>query len=82
VRIKITIPPRLATAWDSFSEWINVPIYRSTLRARPFELRRIDVVLVFFFFVCVGYGYTRGWQGALAGGAMYVLMVMTALWLL
>ena len=83
MKIRIVIPRRVATAWDSYYEWINVPIWHRTMWAHHFELRRIDIVVVFFFFVCVGwYGYTGGWQGAVLGGATYIMMMMLSLWLL
>jgi glucose-6-phosphate-specific signal transduction histidine kinase len=65
----------LGSAWAPFQDWLNVPIYR--------KARRIDVVLVIFGIFCVSYyWYTSGWQGALLGGLMYIMMLMIALWFL
>lgn len=78
-RMKVPVPHFLATIFDAFGDWANVPIWQ---RGR-LEVRRIDVILVLAGIFCVSwYGYTGGWQGALAGGAMYVLVAMTALWVL
>ena len=82
--MQVPIPRWLVRAWDRLGEWSNVPIYRrsSDNSVEGFEIRRIDLVLVFFGFVCVGYyWWTTGWQGAILGGAFYGLVVMMALWL-
>lgn len=66
---------KLVSAWAHLEAYINVPIYRS--------VRRIDVILAIGFIVCVTwYYYTMGWQGALVGALMYILMMMVSLWLL
>lgn len=77
--IRIRIPHFVTTVWDAFGEWANVAIWsRGHL-----EVRRIDVLLVFAGLFCSGYyWWASGWQGALAGGAMYVLVAMMALWML
>lgn len=55
--------------------WLNAPVYR--------RVRRIDILLVLFGLICVGYyWYTTGWQGAILGGALYILMVMIGVWLI
>jgi hypothetical protein len=75
----IRIPRVVTTAWDGFGEWANVPIYK----LGRFEVRRLDVLLLLAGVFCVGYyWWTTDWHGALLGGAMYVLMLMMALWLL
>jgi hypothetical protein len=75
----VKIPYPVLRAWDRWSAWINVPIWAY----KRIEVRRIDVLLVFFGIFCTGYYYwTSGWLGALQGLAMYVLVVMIALWLL
>jgi hypothetical protein len=77
--MKIRIPFVVVRAWDLMADWSNVPIYT---RGR-FEIRRIDVLLAIFGVACVAwYWYTGGWQGALLGGSMYILMVLVSLWLL
>lgn len=75
--MEIPIPSRLVRAWDWFCNWSNIPIWQ---RGR-FELRRLDIILVAFFFLCVGwYWWTSGPMGALQGGAMYVALSALALW--
>jgi len=77
--MNIRIPHLVVHAWDLAGEWSNVPIYT---RGR-LEVRRLDVLLVLAGLSCVGYyWWASGWQGALAGGAMYVLVAMMALWML
>lgn len=77
--MNICIPRFVAAAWNAFGDWSNVPIYT---RGR-LEVRRIDVLLVLAGLFCVGYyWWTSGWQGALGGGAMYVLVLMMAMWML
>lgn len=69
---------RLTTTWKLWDEWINQPIYT---RGRV-RVTRIDVLLAGLGVVCVGYYYwTSGWLGALAGGLLYVMMMMIALWM-
>jgi|KBSMisStaDraftv2_1062788.scaffolds.fasta_scaffold107947_3 glucose-6-phosphate-specific signal transduction histidine kinase len=73
--MRITIPRRLASSWDAFCRWGDVNVSRG--------IRRIDLLLVALGFVCVGYYWIiAGWEGALAGGLMYVMMAMIALWVL
>jgi glucose-6-phosphate-specific signal transduction histidine kinase len=63
-------------------DWINVPIYEHQHGRLRIRITRIDVLLVVFGVICVGwYGYTSGWQGALLGGLFYVMVLMMALWL-
>lgn len=72
------IPRWLVAAWDAFGDWANVTVYE---RGKIVEIRRVDLLLAFFFFVCVGwYGWTDGWYGALIGGLFYIFMAMIALW--
>lgn len=59
-------------------DWLNTPVWRYGGR----EIRRIDLLLVLAGIVCVAYYAQFGWLSALQGGAMFVLMAMTALWLL
>jgi hypothetical protein len=77
------LPPRLSgwltTAWTRFEDWNNVPIYR---RGR-LEVRRIDILIALGFVGCVSYYcIVSGWQGAMTGGLLYILMAMLGLWLL
>lgn len=77
--MNIRIPRFVVRAWDAMGDWSNVPIYTRGW----FEVRRIDVLLVLAGVFCVGYyWWTTDWQGALLGGAMYILMLMMALWIL
>jgi hypothetical protein len=76
--MNIPIPRFMVRAADAFIEWANVTIWE---RAGRFELRRIDLLLVTFFFVCVGYYYwSAGPMGALQGGAMYLALAALSLW--
>jgi glucose-6-phosphate-specific signal transduction histidine kinase len=60
-------------SWDAFVRWGDVKV-------SP-RIRRIDLLLVALGIVCVGYyALTTGWQGAIVGGLLYILMVMMALW--
>jgi glucose-6-phosphate-specific signal transduction histidine kinase len=60
-------------------KWLNHPIYTRG----QIEFRRIDVVLALGFVACVAYYWiTVGWQGAIIGGLMYILVLMIALWVL
>jgi hypothetical protein len=77
--MRIPIPRFILTAWDAFGVWSNVPIHRFG----RFELRRIDILLVFFGVFCAGYYWlVAGWLGALQGLAMYLFVLMIALWIL
>jgi hypothetical protein len=80
MKIRIpSLPPRAQAAFDRYLDWVNVAIWS---RGR-FELRRIDIVLALGGIVCVGwYTYTSGWQGAILGAAMYVMVAMISLWML
>jgi hypothetical protein len=58
--------------------WINIPIYE---RGR-IRITRIDVLIVAFGMVCVGYSWwISGWIGALQSGLFYVMVVMIVLWM-
>ena len=64
---------KLAGRWEAVSDWLNTDI----------RARRIDVVLLVFGILCIGYyAYFDGLQGALLGGLMYIMMMMIGLWLL
>jgi hypothetical protein len=72
--MRFRIPNWITTIWDAFGDWANVPVARS--------IRRIDIILALGGFICVGwYAYTSGWQGAILGAAMYILVVMISLWM-
>jgi len=67
--------PRMPRWLSRGLDWVNAPVYGPA--------RRIDVVLAIGGLVCVAwYAYAGGWQGALLGGALYILGVLTALWIL
>ena len=71
--------PKPPTWFSRYLDWINQPIYTKN----KIELRRIDLVLALGFVGCVAYYWiTTGWQGALAGGLLYIMMAMVGLWLL
>ena len=64
---------KLAERWEAVSDWLNADL----------KARRIDAVLLVAGIFCVTYYYwTSGWQGALLGGLMYIMMVMIAVWML
>jgi hypothetical protein len=76
--MKISLPNKLLD-WREYGplgEWLNKGLFViGRLVIRP-----IDLLLVFFFFVCTGwYWYTIGWLGALQGGALYIFIAMVAL---
>ena len=73
--MRIPIPHHLAASWDAFCRWGDVNVTR--------RIRRIDLLLVALGIACVLYYWiSAGWEGALAGGLMYVMMAMIALWVL
>ena len=64
---------KIAQRWEAFSDWLNTDL----------KARRIDALILFAGLVCITYYYwTSGWQGALLGGLMYVMMVMISVWML
>ena len=74
--MKIKIPSVVMRRVDWFGDWANVPIW---IKGR-LELRRLDLFVVAFFFLCVGwYWWTSGWMGALQGGALYLALAALAL---
>jgi hypothetical protein len=81
--MKIPIPRTIAHWWDVFVDWGDVdvmgPIAREDGRNRP-GVRRIDVLLAAGGIFCVGYyGMLYGWMGALQGGSLYLLVMISAL---
>jgi glucose-6-phosphate-specific signal transduction histidine kinase len=71
--MRIRVPDFLVSAWAPIEDWINVPIYK--------DFRRIDVILLLAGIFAVSYyWYFGGWQQAIVGGLMYILMLMAALW--
>jgi glucose-6-phosphate-specific signal transduction histidine kinase len=81
MRIPIpSLPPRARALFERYTEWINVPIWRSPEGRLTF--RRIDVLLLFFGIAITVYYYVfYGWQTAIIGTSMYVLVLMAALWI-
>lgn len=76
--MNIPIPRFVVRAARAFEEWANVPMWE---RGRV-ELRRVDLMIAFFFFVCVvWYYHTQGLMGAIQGGAMYIAISALALWM-
>ena len=70
--MKIPIPHAIANAWDIVGDWVNVDVIG--------PVRRIDVMLAAGGAFSVGYyGSLYGWLGALQGGAMYLLVMISAL---
>jgi hypothetical protein len=71
--MNIPVPFWLARSWTHFCDWVNEPLW---MRAR-----RIDAILLVFGIGCVAYyGYVGGWSAALAGGLMYLFVLMVSLW--
>ena len=70
--MKIRIPHAIAHGWDIVGDWVNVDVI--------YSVRRVDVLLAAGGAFCVGYyGMLYGWMGALQGGAMYLLVMISAL---
>jgi hypothetical protein len=68
--------------YDRFEDWANVPVF-ATQPGRSINIRRVDILLVIFGVICVGYyGWVEGWIGALKGALAYLMVMMTALWVL
>lgn len=62
----------------TFGDWLNEPVYQHG----RFEVRRIDVLL--FILGCgiaTHYWLFYGWQWAVMGTLMYVLVAMVSIWL-
>jgi hypothetical protein len=60
----------------AFEDWSNGSLW---VRGR-FELRIIDILIAGgFLFCCAYYGFTAGWQGAIAGAVMYVVLSALAM---
>ena len=70
--MKIRIPLAIAHLWDRFVAWGDVDVIG--------PVRRIDLLLVAGGVFCAGYyGMLYGWMGALQGGSLYLLIVLTCL---
>ena len=71
--MKIRIPHAIANAWD---------IFRLGRRRVMGPVRRIDVLLAGGGAFSVGYyGMLYGWLGALQGGSLYLLIMITCLFM-
>ena len=72
--MKIRIPHAIANAWDVLVGWGDVDVIG--------PVRRIDVLLAGGGIFCVGYyGMLYGWLGALQGGSLYLLIMITCLFM-
>ena len=72
--MKIPIPHAIAHWWDVFVDWGDVDVVG--------PVRRIDVLLAAGGAFCVGYyGMLYGWLGALQGGSLYLLIMITCLFM-
>jgi hypothetical protein len=72
--MKIRIPHAIANAWDIFCDWGDVDVMG--------PVRRIDVLLAAGGAFSVGYyGMLYGWLGALQGGSLYLLIMITCLFM-
>jgi hypothetical protein len=64
---------KLAERWEAVSDWLNADV----------RARRIDIALWAFGILGVTYyAYFYDWKTALAGGLMYIMVVMISVWIL
>ena len=64
---------KLAERWETVSDWLNTDI----------RIRRIDIALWAFGIIGVTYyAYFYDWRTALAGGLMYVMVIMICAWMI
>jgi hypothetical protein len=76
--MNIPIPQWLINLWITFGDMTNVWIWR---RGRC-EVRRIDILIVILFlFITAWYWVVYGWQGALQGGVMFIVIAALALFM-
>jgi hypothetical protein len=79
MKIRIPIPRWMARRYQPFDNWLN----EVAVAPRHYEVRRIDILIALGLVACVTYYWvTTGWQGAILGGLLYILITMIALWLL
>lgn len=77
MKIRIPVPKRVLAAYDHFEDWANVELFKLW----RFDVLRIDIILAFFFVLCVGwYWYASGPVAALTGGLMFIFVVMCIQW--
>lgn len=68
----------LTTTWQAFTAWSNVEIYKY----KKLEIRRLDILLLALGVSIALYYYLfYGWQTAVLGTGMYLMVLMCALWL-
>ena len=59
--------------------WLNEPVYRNG----QLEVRRIDVLLfILGSGIATHYWLFYGWQWAILGTLMYIMVVMVSMWML
>jgi len=69
---------RARIASDEFGDILNITLY---YRGGFFDIRVLDVItIVGGVFCVVWYYFTRGWLGALQGGAVYAFIALCMLW--
>jgi hypothetical protein len=69
----------LKSTWTGLGEWSNVEIYRY----KKLEIRRLDVLLLLMGIgIAIYYYLFYTWQTMVLGVAMYVMVLMVALWML
>jgi hypothetical protein len=72
----VTLPPKLVKALHWLDNWANLTVYEREW----FEVRRLDFIIAAAFAFCIAwYGYWYGWQGAVAGGWMFIVTALAAL---
>ena len=64
---------KLAGRWEAVSDWLNTDI----------RVRRIDIVLWAFGILSVTYyAYFYDWKTALAGGLLYLMVLLICVWMI
>jgi hypothetical protein len=73
--MQIRIPPAVVRAYDDFCRWADRPIGK--------YLIYLDILTVLAFIPSVVWGYySNGAWGAASGASLFVLVYLSALWLL
>lgn len=79
MQIKIRIPRFMERVWNRLGDWTNVPVYRF---ANDKEIRRLDIIMfITGILIAIYYVLFHGWQTAVIGVAMYIMVIMMALWI-
>lgn len=69
----------LTSIWKSFVRWSNVTIYERG----KLEIRRLDILLLILgASIAIYYAVFYGWQTAVLGVLMYILVIFVSVWML